>query len=199
MTTQAHESSTAAEVSSRERLLSSVADLILERGVGELSLSEVARFIGSNNRMLLYYFGSKEQLLNAACLVAFARFPHVEGMIDRLQRGPGTPRQRLEAAWRDIAHPDNRPFLALFFESFGIALHHPNRNRSFFEHIAASWVPEVQTVLVEAGIPSADAHLVATQIIATWRGLQFSLLLGTPREVLDAAYDAMIVSVLPAA
>ena len=49
----------------RQRLLALVGDLILAEGVSTLSLSGVARSIGSNNRMLLYYFGSKEDLLAA--------------------------------------------------------------------------------------------------------------------------------------
>lgn len=181
----------------REKLLGRVADLILERGVADLSLSLIARDIGSNNRMLLYYFGSKEELLNEATLEAFTRFPHIDGMLERLRSGDGSPQDRLLRAWDDIAHPDNRPFLALFFEAFGIALHQASRNQTYFARISTVWVPDVRDMLVDAGLDDAEAPVVATQIVATWRGLQFALLAGTPRQELDAAHRAMIARILP--
>ncbi|RKR73568.1 TetR/AcrR family transcriptional regulator [Frondihabitans australicus] len=186
--------------SSRERLLALVADVILEHGVADLSLSRIARLIGSNNRMLLYYFGSKEELLNQATLAAFERFPRINGMLGRLRgEGPGDaldPAARLLRAWADISHPDNLPFLALFFEAYGIALHLPSANRGYFTRIAEAWVPEVEQMLAGAGVPADAARLRAVQVVSTWRGLQFALLAGTPRDALDAAYAAMIADIV---
>ena len=50
----------------RARLLGLATDLILREGVIDMSLSAIARGIGSNNRMVLYYFGSKQGLLDEA-------------------------------------------------------------------------------------------------------------------------------------
>ena len=44
----------------------------------------IARAVGSNNRMLLYYFGSKERLLEAASEIAIERFPHLAAVFERL-------------------------------------------------------------------------------------------------------------------
>jgi AcrR family transcriptional regulator len=43
----------------RERLLGLVAGYVLEHGIADLTLRRLAAAIGSNNRMLLYYFGSR--------------------------------------------------------------------------------------------------------------------------------------------
>jgi AcrR family transcriptional regulator len=177
---------------SRRRLLERAADHVLEHGASDLSLSELARAVGSNNRMLLYYFGSKEEVLQAATLVAFERFPHLEGALRRLRDDEGDLRTRLVQVWADIAHPDNRPFLALFFQSFAVALYHPERNRELFERLGGAWVAEVRAVLEAAGFEAGSALRVATQLVAAWRGLQFALLSEAPRAVLDDAYAELV-------
>jgi AcrR family transcriptional regulator len=181
--------------SGRERVLERVADHVLEHGATDLSLSELARAVGSNNRMLLYYFGSKEEALREATIVAFLRYPRLEGALARLAvRGTPLP-ERLVRVWHDIAHPDNRPFLALFFQAFGVALYHPDRNRELLERLGVDWVSDVRAVLEAEGMDPAPALLVATQLVAEWRGLQFALLSGTDRALLDASYDDFVARI----
>ncbi len=181
-----------APLSGRDRLLERVADRVLEHGATDLSLSELARAVGSNNRMLLYYFGSKEEALRQAILVAFGRFPHLQGALVRLGEDAPPLRARLLRAWQDIAHPDNLPFLALFFQSFGVALYHPERNQELLGQLGDEWVEAVQAVLEAEGIDPATALRLATQVVAEWRGLQFSLVSGADRAALDAAYADLV-------
>ena len=178
--------------SGRVRLLDRVADHVLEHGASDLSLSELARAVGSNNRMLLYYFGSKEAVLREATLVAFERYPRLEGVLRRLRDDEGTVRERLVRVWADIADPDNLPFLALFFQSFAVALYHPERNRELLDRLGGDWVAEVQAVLETAGLDPVSALRAATQLVAEWRGLQFALLSGAPRAVLDESYADLV-------
>ena len=181
----------------RRRLLELVADHLLAHGASELSLSELARAVGSNNRMLLYYFGSKEEVLQQATLVAFERFPILEGALRRLRTDDGALRDRLLRVWTDIAHPDNRPFLALFFQAFGVALYHPERNAELFQRLGGEWVAEVQQALEAEAVPADRAQVLATQLVTEWRGLQVSLLAGAPRDLLDASYADLVDRLLP--
>jgi AcrR family transcriptional regulator len=176
----------------RQRLLERVADHVLEHGASDLSLSELARAVGSNNRMLLYHFGSKEEVLRQATLVAFARHPHLEGALRRLRDGDGALRDRLLQVWADIAHPDNRPFLAVFFQAFAVALYHPERNAELFQRLGGDWVGEVQEALEAGGVDRTAALRIATQLVAEWRGLQLALLSGASRAVLDDSYADLI-------
>ncbi|SEP48885.1 TetR/AcrR family transcriptional regulator [Amycolatopsis saalfeldensis] len=86
----------------RARLLSLTREVILARGVTGLSLSELARSIGSNNRMLLYHFGSLEELLAAAVDDILGGTVLLD-RLDGLLRSPGTAPDRLGAAWQEIA------------------------------------------------------------------------------------------------
>jgi AcrR family transcriptional regulator len=182
----------AVQPTGRERLLERIADHVLEHGATDLSLSELARAVGSNNRMLLYYFGAKEEALRQATLVAFERYPHLEGALRRLGHADRPLRARLLAAWQDIAHPDNLPFLALFFQAFGVALYHPDRNRELLLRLGVEWVAEVRGVLEGEGVERASAERIATQLVAAWRGLQFALLSGADRAALDESYADLV-------
>lgn len=48
----------------RQRLLERLADHLLERGLGEASLRPMAAAAGTSDRMLLYYFADKNELLS---------------------------------------------------------------------------------------------------------------------------------------
>src|SRR6266568_3051147 len=50
----------------RAALLTGVIAYIAERGLTELSLRPLADYLGTSSRMLIHYFGSKEQMLVAA-------------------------------------------------------------------------------------------------------------------------------------
>jgi AcrR family transcriptional regulator len=171
----------------RERLLGLVVDLILRDGVIDLSLSAISRSIGSNNRMMLYYFGSKEQILYDASVLALERFPRLVSMFDRLA-GSQPLIDRLDAAWADLAAAENRPYLVIFFQRFGMAMRDREQWHSYIDRATRFWSEDLAQILVSDGYRPADAVVIATQIVAMWRGLQFALLAGADPEVLQTGY-----------
>jgi len=171
----------------RERLLGLVVDLVLREGVIDMSLSSVARSIGSNNRMLLYYFGSKEALLDEAGLRAFDQFPKLREVFSRLG-STGHLEGRLLDAWADLSAPENLPYLRLYFQRFGIAMRDTEQWLTFIERAGQQWLGWTREVFRSHGYSEADSLVGATQILALWRGLQFLLLTGAESEQLNAAY-----------
>lgn len=182
----------------RRRLAGLVADLILENGLIDQSLSGIARAIGSNNRMLLYYFGSKERLLEAASEIAIERFPHLAAVFTRLEADDLPLAERLMRAWDDIGAADNRPYLVMFFHRFAVALGDSERWAEYLEHLGTGWVARVAAVFVREGWAPDAAALAATRLVAQWRGLQFALLCGMDRHDLTAAYRAGVEELLHA-
>lgn len=59
---------------SREALLPRLADYVLAHGLGGLSLRPLARAAGTSDRMLIYHFGSKENLVHALLEYLARRF-----------------------------------------------------------------------------------------------------------------------------
>src|SRR5690606_23923359 len=50
----------------RDEMLEAAAALIAERGFGETRIADVARRVGASPALVIYYFGTKDQLLTAA-------------------------------------------------------------------------------------------------------------------------------------
>jgi AcrR family transcriptional regulator len=178
------------EVSSeRERLLALVAGYCVEHGVAELTLRRVAEAVGSNNRMLLYYFDSKEQLISAALIAAGARFPLVLRSFEELEDDRPLGR-RLDAAWRSLSADVNLPYIRLFFEVLGLAIHQPGRFDEFLGSVSHQWADRLTAVLRREGMTSTAAARTGREIVALWRGLQLDLVSGHERGPLDRAHAA---------
>ncbi|GAA0939705.1 TetR/AcrR family transcriptional regulator [Pseudonocardia zijingensis] len=172
----------------RDRLLRLIADYVLEHGIAGMTLRGLGGAIGTNNRMLLYYFGSKEQLIAQALGEAAQRFPAFTAGMAALDE-PGVPLvDRLQAAWRGIAAPENLPFLRLFFEIFGQAAHNPGRFDGFLARVGHDWTNQVAKALEAEGVPAAEAAALGREIVAVWRGLQFDLLSTGDADAVAASY-----------
>jgi AcrR family transcriptional regulator len=179
----------AEESSERQRLLDLVAGYCIEHGVAELTLRGVAQAVGSNNRMLLYYFGSKEQMIATALIAAGERFPLVLRSFETLE-GDGPLDRRLDAAWRSLSADVNLPFIRLFFEVLGLAIHQPGRFDGFLGSVSHQWADRVTAVLRREGLTDAAARRTGREIVALWRGLQLDLVSGHERGPLDRANAA---------
>lgn len=173
-----------------------MSDELLEHGSSGATLSGIARAIGTNNRMLLYYFNSKDELFSAASMEIFARYPRVVHLMAHLAE-PGSLHEQFDAIWADLAHEENRPFLRFFFEAFGVASHRPEQHTSFLAIVNDEWPPAVTAALRRAGHAAEDAEVISAQVLALWRGLQFALLSGTPSELLRVAHSSAIAHLVP--
>ncbi|MFG6444606.1 TetR/AcrR family transcriptional regulator [Microbacterium sp. P07] len=176
------------------RLLALSADYMLEHGIGGVSLSRLAKDIGSNNRMLLYYFGSKDELFTAAILEAYRRFPGLHGLMTALQEVGGGLEERVGYGWRTIRAAENRPYIALVFESFALAVRDPESNSTQLAAVGSEWPRGLTRLFATHGYDPERAQLAAVQLLALWRGLQFLLLEGSGVSELDNAHDRAIAA-----
>ncbi|MEV2190842.1 TetR/AcrR family transcriptional regulator [Streptomyces phaeochromogenes] len=164
------------EENERTRLLRLSADHILAHGVAGLSLRGIGKAVGSNNRMLLYYFGSKEELIAAALTEAGGRFPLLERIFELLDDRDQPLRTRLEAAWELLSADENLPFHRVFFEVLGLAGYQRGRFDAFLGAVATTWRGRVATALSAEGVPADEADDLARELVSLWRGLQLDLL-----------------------
>jgi len=174
-----------------DRLLRLTAGYVLEHGIAGLTLRRLSTAIGSNNRMLLYYFGSKEQLISRALLVASTGFPALSSAISALD-GHEPLVDRLNACWAGIAAAENLPFHRLFFEVFGVAAHQPGRFDEFLASVGHDWVNQVAGYLRADGVPPPAAASLARELVALWRGLQFDLLSTGDAATVAATHAAAV-------
>lgn len=180
----------------RARLLELARDHILEHGVVDLSLSGLARSIGSNNRMLLYHFTSLDQLLAAAIDEVLDRGMLVARLAE-LMANESSAGERIAAAWRHISDPDRLPHLRIFFARFGMAADRPDRYPPFLERTRTEWTGAVAAALADDD-RIADPVRMAMAIVSVWRGLQVLLIAGDPPHAVDAAHTVAMQALLPA-
>ena len=151
----------------RADVLARAADYVLERGLAGLSLRPLAKALGTSPRMLLYDFGSKEQL--------------VQDVLAEIRRREVTLLEAevrtLEDVWAWIAAPEREPFLRLFFEVYvgGLA-----------DGEAAPLVQDWLDFLLEQWHPPVD-EATATLMVAVVRGLLLDRLATGDTARTDAA------------
>jgi len=91
------------ERSTRERILDAALDLFGTRGVDAVSLDEIAREVGVRKQTVLYWFASKDELVDGVLEAAAAELVVV---IDAAVRAaPDDPLDRVDAVVRAVFRP----------------------------------------------------------------------------------------------
>jgi AcrR family transcriptional regulator len=151
---------------SKDDILEAAVAAVFDDGLSQLSFGNVARRLGISDRVVVYYFPSKDDLigevlvavgeqLQAALAPAFAKpaADHVE---------------MLRVAWPVLARPEVDPVFALFFEASGLAATGREPYRTLVGELMQGWTLWVQSLL--AGTP-AQRRAEATAAMATIDGL----------------------------
>lgn len=140
---------------SRETLLPRLAAFVLAQGIGAASLRPLARAAGTSDRMLIYHFGSKEQLLvDVLALLAQDYSRMLDGVFD--QAPPASRRAMLERIYQLSDSPAAAPYVALWWDMVaGAAREFPG----FRE--AAQTVVALLLGWLEAHMPADDPDPVA--------------------------------------
>ena len=136
-----------------------------------------AQAVGSNNRMLLYYFGSKEEMISAALITASQRFPELQKAFELLEPTGAA------------AGPTARRRLAVDLGRREPAVHPPvlrGRSGSPSTSRGASTTSSVASATTgPSASPSCCARRASDrprpaapgrEVVALWRGLQLDLL-----------------------
>ncbi|MFT4126062.1 MAG: TetR/AcrR family transcriptional regulator [Gordonia sp. (in: high G+C Gram-positive bacteria)] len=185
----------------RRVLLDATVDYIHTHGLADLSLRPLAAALGTSARMLVYHFGSKEQLVTAA----------LDGVRQRQQvqvekwvaDSVGLPvREVVDRFWRASTSAESEAYGRLFFEAYGMALMDPARLPGFLDGTVHGWVGAISRALVDGGYGGGDAEEVATSLLAVHRGLLLDLFATGDRSRVDAAHrlavDALVAHIATA-
>jgi AcrR family transcriptional regulator len=154
----------------RDELLEASAGYLLENGIAELSLRPLAAAIGSKARLLVYHFGSKEQLLIEAMGLIRSRAKQTLEAMMAAQPVSADLGNLVRALWKWSTSTRNRPYLRLFFEMHGLALQYPRRYASYLQGSVDSWI-DLLTSALTPKLGRARAMTTATLIVGVIDGL----------------------------
>lgn len=150
----------------REALLAGLVDHVLREGVATLSLRPLAAAVGTSDRMLLYYFGSRDGLL-AAVLDAVGRQLQ-DGLTGGLAAERVPPARLLASAWSLVQDPSVEPHLRLYLEVCGLAVRGREPFRTVARQVAEGWLEWVGERL---DVPPEQARDAAAGVLAVVDGL----------------------------
>jgi AcrR family transcriptional regulator len=174
----------------RTRLVSAAVDYVAAHGIAGLSLRRLGDAIGVSHRMLIHYFGSKEQLLTEIVRSTERR---QRELLSELRPEPGVPpADAARLLWRQLTDPQVADQERLFFEVCGQALRGRPEAAPFLSGLVADWLEPLTAAEIGAGTEPALARNRARLGLATVRGLLLDLLATGDRAGVDAAMEEFL-------
>ena len=160
------------ERAKRVELTEAIATTVLQHGLDALALRGLAARLGTSGRMLLYYFGTKDELVRAVlgCIS--------ERMALRQQVASSAPRESAGRFLADLlragAEPDTAPFMRVWVEVIARAARDEAPYREITAETVGAWLDWIGTRLV----PAPDNDGKARAILSIVEGM---MLLETAR------------------
>ena len=169
----------------RERLVEATREYVTEHGVGDLSLRRLAAAIGTSHRMLLYHFGSRDELLIEVIRRSEQREREALGALE--VDGSVSISELMWLMWQRVADPAMWPHERLFFEVYGQALQGRPHALPLLDGIVEDWLAPAAQLCEARGMDHDTAVATARLGLAVTRGLLLDLLATEDREAVDAA------------
>ena len=149
----------------REAAIDRMADHVLAEGLGAATLRPLAAAAGTSDRMLLYYFAHKDEILTATLDRIAARM-----IVELNQAIPAKPQQAFNAllrqAWTALASERLKLFMPVWLDLAAGAARGLQPHRDIAGRIADGFLAWVTARLLpeEGGTPSALAPLFLAMI-----------------------------------
>ncbi|MFD5539396.1 TetR/AcrR family transcriptional regulator [Streptomyces sp. NPDC127079] len=184
----------------RQALLAGIRAYVLRNGLADLSLRPLAQALGTSDRMLLYYFGTKERMITEA-ISLYDRRPLLRArtLLDTV----GTPsdvqglRRFLEEMWRNFSEPEVRAALPLYLEVMSASVLHPDRYGPVMRDIVTEWTDMFTSILRELGLSERRSRTQATLLTDASLGLLLAPLADGHWDRAAAAFRALLDTLEP--
>jgi AcrR family transcriptional regulator len=160
----------------RAQLLDALIGAFASGGIGDRSLRDIAEAVGTSHRMLLHYFGSREEMFVSIVQAVEHR---QTAMLDDLPADPGAA---FAAMWADLRRPEVRPFERLFFECYARAANGEAPFDRLLPGAVDGWL-DLADQLADGHGDRASSRLG----LAVTRGLLLDLVATGDEEGVDAA------------
>jgi AcrR family transcriptional regulator len=172
-------------VSRRDELLDLVTDHVLEHGLIGLTLRPVAAAIGTSDRMLLYHFGSRDELVAA---VVTRTEDRAIAAVDALPATDGV-RAGVKQLWVAYQRPPLHGCQDIYVQAAATGLIGKEPYRSAVREANERWVRALQGYLVRCGAPQERVARIVTLVDSSLFGFQLDLATDRPDELARGVDD----------
>ncbi|MFG3208057.1 TetR/AcrR family transcriptional regulator [Streptomyces sp. NPDC048192] len=179
----------------RRDLLNRVRDYVIRNGLADLSLRPLAQALGTSDRMLLYYFGTKERMI-AEALAMFEKRPLLRArpLLDAVgpPRDAAGLRRFLEDVWQQFSAPDMRAVLPLYLEVMAASLLHPDRYGPVMRDMLTEWTDLMASLFRDLGLAEERARAEGALLADASLGLLLVPLADGDWERAGAAFRTLL-------
>ncbi|MGW6694674.1 TetR/AcrR family transcriptional regulator [Rhodococcus sp. NPDC054953] len=151
----------------RIQLLGDVVRYISEHGLVDLSLRPLAAALGTSSRMLIYYFGTKEELLVQALAT---QHPDLGAPLERVS-DPDSLRLHLKELWTSTTVGESSISAGILLQVIGVAPQQHGLYEDFARSAMNRLVGALTDAIVRCGCTPRDAASHATVAVAGLRGI----------------------------
>jgi AcrR family transcriptional regulator len=154
-----------------DELIDRIVPYLTVHGIAGLSLRPLAKAIGSSPRVLLYYFGSSEKMIDRVLARLRDRQHALYGtLLAQDARKQADPAESYFAIWKHMTSRASEPGFRLFFEIYGLALRHPRRYRTFLRSTIDDWLDFMDDASRRKLHGRTTSRALATVALAAYRG-----------------------------
>jgi AcrR family transcriptional regulator len=154
-------------VGRRDELLEAATDYVLEHGLVGLSLRPLAEALGTSDRMLLYHFGSKDDLVTAIMQTSHLRsLAHIGAL-----PADGGVKEGVLALWEAVSSSTIAPCCRIYVEASALGLLGSEPYAATVKALNAEWMQALADHLAASGVVAERAAGVARVVDATFMGL----------------------------
>ncbi|MEX2333728.1 MAG: TetR/AcrR family transcriptional regulator, partial [Pseudohongiella sp.] len=149
----------------RTEIIAILAGHFLSSGLADTGLRRLAELTGTSDRMLLYYFDNKDELVSA--VLAHVGAELAQTLNDVAGPGPLSPAQALEMLWRTARQGEFADHLRLFLDISSLANRGNEPYRTIATQLTGGWIAWMSAML---DYPEHDREALAALILATVDG-----------------------------
>jgi AcrR family transcriptional regulator len=156
----------------KDEILAGALATAFDGGLSQLTYGRVAKHLGINDRIIVYYFPSKEDLVGDVLLAMGMQLQ--ETLAPAFAASASDHIALLRAAWPILAHADADPIFALFFEATGLAAAGRDPYRTLMPQLVDMWIawaaefvpgtPRQRRTEAETAIGVLDGLLLLRQV-----------------------------------
>jgi AcrR family transcriptional regulator len=161
---------------------------LIDTGVANMSLRPMAAALGTTPRMLMFYFKSKEGLLQELIVELHDRLQ--ASFSAAMSRSAGEQQvPALKRAWQWATRSENLPLLRLACEIQVVAAQNPAVYGRYLKRASSDW----QEIAAQALSKSLNSTSLTTLCIAVFDGLLLEMIMTGDRARLTRALDEFIL------
>lgn len=166
-----------------EDLLGRIIEIVRAQGLAGFSLDNLAAQLGTSSRMLVYYFGSKDELLGRIVytlrddIVTLLEDEPVVAITDAIDRW-----------WNHYI--DNPADMQFFFHLTSRSFEEPDKFQEFSSTAVGQWAHYFRRSLADQVASDAEAETIARLVLATLRGLSGDLLITADKREVGKSLQA---------